>query len=106
MLTNRFLSATRLSDQLLAYIFVSGRDLSPIGPETDEWTPVYPGFFPLRRIRHVAERLAHEGWLVRSKGETGDTVDLPRFSLTPAALAQLTGNDLSDAFPPPVRLRG
>ena len=107
LLTNRFLSATRLSEQLLAYIFVSGRDLSPIGPETDEWTSVYPGFFPLRRIRHVAERLAHEGWLVRSKGEAGDVaLGLPRFSLTPAALAQLTGNDLSDAFPPPVRLRG
>ena len=106
LLTNRFLSATRLSDQLLAYIFVSGRDLSPIGRETNEWTPVYPGFFPLRRVRHVAERLVQEGWLIRSQGEAGDAHDLARFSLTPAALAQLTGNDLSDAFPPLVRLRG
>ncbi len=106
LLTRRFLGATRLSDQLLAYIFVSGRDLKPIGPETDEWTAVYPGFFPLRRIRHVAERLAHEGWLVRSKAEPGSAIDLPRFGLTPAALTQLTGNDLSDAFPPSVRLRG
>ena len=106
LLTHRFLSATRLSDQLLAYIFVSGRDLSPIGPETNEWTPVYPGFFPLRRIRHVAERLVLDGWLVRSQGEAREAHDLPRFSLTPAALAQLTGNDLSDAFPPLVRLRG
>ncbi len=106
LLTHRFLSATRLSDQLLAYIFVSGRDFSPIGPETDEWTAVYPGFFPLPRIRHVAERLAQEGWLIRSKNDVSDAADLARFSLTPEALAQLTGNDLSDAFPPPVRLRG
>ncbi len=106
LLTNRFLNATRLSDQLLAYIFVSGRDLSPLGPETDDGTPVYPGFFPARRILHVAERLAHEGCLVRSKGNVGDARDLPRFSLTPAVLAQLTGNDLSDAFPPAIRLRG
>ena len=106
LLTSRFPSATRLADQLLAYIFVSGRDLSPVGPETDEWTAVYPGFFPLRRVRHVAERLALDGWLARSKGEAGNALDLPRFGLTPAALAQLTGNDLTDAFPPPVRLRG
>ena len=106
LLTNRFLSATRLSDQLLAYIFVSGRDLSPIGPHINEWTSVYPGFFPLRRVGHVAERLAQEGWLIRSQGEARDAHDLPRFSLTPAALEQLTGNDLSDAFPAPVLLRG
>ena len=106
LLTSRFLSATRLSDQVLAYIFVSGRDLTPIGPKTDEWTSIYPGFFPLRRIRHVAERLAHEGLLIRSRAEPDTAADLPRFGLTPAALAQLTGNDLTDAFPPPVRLRG
>ncbi len=103
LLTRRFLSAATLPEKLLAYIFVSGRDLSPSSFDADEWTPTYPGFFPVRRVRDTAERLVHEGLLSRRamdrEDPAGSSSTLPCFTLTAAALAGLTGNDLEDAFP-------
>lgn len=89
-LATRFLSAAALPDQLLAYIFVSGRDLVPVDLDADEWTPTYPGFFPVRRVRDVAEKLVHHGLLARESLDADWPFAPPRFMLTAAALACLT----------------
>lgn len=90
-LATRFLSATTLPDKLLAYVFVSGRDLVPLDLDADEWTPTYPGFFPLRRVRDVAEKLVHHGMLGRDTLDDDQPFAPPRFTLTPAAVLCLTG---------------
>ena len=90
-LATRFLSAATLPDQLLAYVFVSGRDLVPVDLDADEWTPTYPGFFPVRRVRDVAEKLVHHGLLARESLDEDWPFAPPRFTLTTAALACLTG---------------
>ncbi|RYC32778.1 response regulator [Lichenibacterium minor] len=90
-LAARFLSAATLADQLLAYVFVSGRDLVPVDLDADEWTPTYPGFFPLRRVRDIAEKLVHHGLLARESLDDEWPFAPPRFTLTTAALACLTG---------------
>jgi hypothetical protein len=63
----------------------------PVDLEADEWTPTYPGFFPLRRVRDVAERLVHQGFLARENPNQDRPLAPPRFTLTMAALACLTG---------------
>lgn len=90
-LVTRFLSAATLPDQLLAYVFASGRDLVPVDLDADEWTPTYPGFFPLRRVRDTAEKLVHQGLLARETPGPDRPLAPPRFTLTMAALACLTG---------------
>ena len=98
-LAARFLSAGTLAEKLLAYVFVSGRDLVPVTLDEDEWTPNYPGFFPVRRVRGEAEKLARVGLLARTATADGDLGFLtpPRFAVTPAAVALLTGNDMAEA---------
>ena len=95
----RFLSAATLPDQLLAYVFASGRDLVPIDLDADEWTPTYPGFFPVRRVRDVAEKLVHQGMLARDTLDVDQPFAPPRFTLTGAALACLTGCVPNEAPP-------
>ncbi len=90
-LATRFLSATSLLDKLLAYIFVSGRDLVPLDLDADEWTPTYPGFFPIRRVRDIAEKLVHLGMLTRESLDDDLIFAPPRFTLTGSAVACLTG---------------
>ncbi len=90
-LATRFLSATTLPDKLLAYVFVSGRDLVPLELDADEWTPTYPGFFPVRRMRDVAEKLVHLGMLTRESLDDDQIFAPPRFTLTQSAVACLTG---------------
>lgn len=98
LLTTRFLSAATLPDKVLAYVFASGRDLAPLDLDADEWTPSYPGFFPVRRIRDVAEKLAHAGLLSRELPDGAVPFAPPRFRLTPSALACLTGNPIAESF--------
>ncbi len=98
-LATRFLSATTLPDKMLAYVFVSGRDLMPLDLDADEWTPTYPGFFPLRRVRDIAEKLAHFGFLERGDLREDSPFAPPRFTLTPAAVACLTGAVPAEAAP-------
>ena len=98
-LATRFLSAASLPDKLLAYIFVSGRDLVPLDLDADEWTSTYPGFFPVRRVRDVAEKLAHLGLLGRQSVDGDQPLAPPRFTLTPGALACLIGAPLAEAAP-------
>ncbi|WP_237476684.1 response regulator [Lichenibacterium dinghuense] len=102
-LATRFLGAASLSDQLLAYIFVSGRDLVPLDLDADEWTPTYPGFFPVRRVRDVAEKLVHHGMLLRESLDEDQIFAPPRFTLTASALSSLTG--AMPAVAPPRRAR-
>ncbi|MGI3899009.1 MAG: response regulator [Janthinobacterium lividum] len=90
-LATRFLSTASLPDKLLAYVFVSGRDLVPLDLDADEWTPTYPGFFPLRRVRDVAEKLVHLGLLTRESLDDDQVFAPPRFSLTGSAVVCLTG---------------
>ncbi|RYB07596.1 response regulator [Lichenibacterium ramalinae] len=90
-LATRFLSATTLPDKLLAYVFVSGRDLVPLDLDADEWTPTYPGFFPIRRVRDTAEKLVHLGMMLRESLDEDQLFAPPRFTLTPSAVACLTG---------------
>ena len=90
-LATRFLSATTMPDQLLAYIFASGRDLVPVDLAADEWTPTYPGFFPIRRVRDAAERLVHQGLLARESLDKDRSLASPRFTLTMAGQCCLTG---------------
>lgn len=99
LLTTRFLSAATLPDKLLAYVFVSGRDFVPLDLDADEWTPTYPGFFPVRRVRDIAEKLAHEGLMSRDVPNDATPFDPPRFTLTPAALAFLTGDAFAGSYP-------
>ncbi len=94
-LATRFLSATTMPDQLLAYIFTSGRDLVPVDLAADEWTPTYPGFFPTRRVRDAAERLVHHGLLTRDSDHERPLAP-PRFTLTLAAQSCLTGAVLDE----------
>ncbi len=93
-LATRFLSAATLPDKLLAYVFVSGRDLVPLDLDADEWTPTYPGFFPMRRVRDVAEKLVHLGMLTRESLDDEQIFAPPRFTLTGSAVACLTGAPL------------
>lgn len=90
-LATRFLSATSATDKLLAYVFVSGRDLVPLDIDADEWTPTYPGFFPVRRVRDAAEKLVHLGLMLRESLDGDEIFAPPRFTLTPSAVACLTG---------------
>lgn len=98
-LATRFLSAAALPDKLLAYIFVSGRDLVPLDLDADEWTPTYPGFFPVRRVRDVAEKLVHFGMLARESLDDAFPFAPPRFSLTPAAVDCLRGAPPAETVP-------
>jgi CheY-like chemotaxis protein len=90
-LATRFISAATLPDKLLAYVFVSGRDLVPLDIDADEWTPTYPGFFPMRRVRDLAEKLVHLGMLTRESLDDDRIFAPPRFTLTGSAVACLTG---------------
>jgi hypothetical protein len=103
-LTNRFLSATTLPDQLLAYIFVSGRDLQPIEGTANEGGLHYTGLFPAHAVQFAAQRLVQQGLLRRPLPASGSEVGFAqprgmRFGLTEAAVALLTGALATEAFP-------
>ena len=97
-LATRFLSAATLPDKLLAYVFVSGRDLIPLDLDADEWTPTYPGFFPMRRVRDIAEKLVHLGMLTRESLDDDQVFAPPRFTLTGSAVACLTGAPVAETL--------
>jgi len=103
-LTNRFFGASGLTDQLLAYVYVSGRDLRPIlDPGTDIGI-TYPGMFPSHAVLFAAQRLVQRGLLRpvpqrHSGGEPAALLRAVRFALTDQAVEMLTGALTTDAFP-------
>ncbi len=61
--------------------------------------PSYPGFFPIRRVRDVAEKLVHLGMLTRESLDDDRIFAPPRFTLTGSAVACLTGAPAVEAAP-------
>ena len=70
-LTQRFLNAADLPEQLLAYIYVSGRDFGPIADPAQPRGICYPGLFPAGDIIAAAERLVQRGLLLRNRSRPG-----------------------------------
>ena len=99
-LTHRFLNAVDLSEQLLAYIYVSGRDLRPVIDLSQDYGICYPGMFPTSKVLPAAERLVQQGLLNRSRARRDLRADdpstilgsAPRFELSDAAVEKLTGS--------------
>ena len=94
-LSHRFINASELSEQLLAYIFVSGRDLSPTADPTQTFGLSYPGMFPTDKVFAAAEGLVGRGLLRRSRGRSGGptaaSAAVPRYELSASAIEILTG---------------
>ena len=91
-LTHRFINASELSEQLLAYIFVSGRDLSPATDPTQAFGLSYSGMFPADRVFGAAEALVGRGLLRRSRSRSASHAPAsPRYELSARAIEKLTG---------------
>ena len=105
-LTKRFLNASDLTEQLLAYIYVSGRDLHPVLDSTEAYGICYPGMFPTVAVLAAADNLVQRGLLKRSTckpvGTREETdpmpMTAPRFALSDLAVEKLTGTPCLD-FP-------
>ena len=95
-LTHRFINASELSEQLLAYIFVSGRDLSPSADLGQTLGLSYAGMFPTDKVLAAAEGLVGRGLLKRSRGRAespngASATAGPRYELSVSAIEKLTG---------------
>lgn len=91
-LAGRFLNANDPVEQILAYVFVSGRDLRSL-PDADAATGRhYPGLFPEAVVTAAADRLADAGLLVRLRRPASGGADpTGHFVLSDAAVELLTG---------------
>jgi len=65
-LTQLARGATDLEARLLAYLYVADKPLIPFADPTSQLFIRYPGFFPERELRGVAESLSKRGMLTRS----------------------------------------
>ncbi|WP_271898195.1 hypothetical protein [Candidatus Phyllobacterium onerii] len=65
-LSSRFLSPTSPAVRMMAYLFVSGEDLTPVRQPNSPYYFGYKGFPNTASATMVAEALANKGWLERS----------------------------------------
>lgn len=65
-LSSRFLSPTAPAVRMMAYLFVSGEDLTPVRQPNSPYYYAYKGFPNTASATMVAEALANKGWLERS----------------------------------------
>ena len=65
-LTQLARGATDLETRLMAYLYVADKLLIPFADPTSQLFIRYPGFFPERELRDVAESLSKRGMLTRS----------------------------------------
>lgn len=65
-LSSRFLSPTAPAVRMMAYLFVSGEDLTPVRQPNSPYYFAYRGFPNTGSATMVAEALANKGWLERS----------------------------------------
>ncbi len=99
LLTRRFIGASDIGDQLLAYIFVSGHDLRPVVDLSQDYGISYQGMFPTAKVLAIAETLVQQGLLKRFRphrdlhgGSAADVLaSAPYFELSDDAVEKLTG---------------